>query len=47
MYVKLLLVKKQQQLNLGQDMERLQTKGEAAEEELRALEMDMTGKVRA
>lgn len=27
------------------DMERLQTKGEAAEEELRALEMDMTGKL--
>lgn len=27
-------------------MERLQTKGEAAEEELKALELDMTGKVR-
>jgi len=28
-----------------QDMERLQSKGEAAEEELKALEMDMTGKL--
>ncbi len=27
-------------------MEKLQAKGEVAEEELRALEMDMTGKVR-
>ncbi|EIN09571.1 DnaJ-domain-containing protein [Punctularia strigosozonata HHB-11173 SS5] len=31
--------------NLMQDMEKLQAKGEAAEEELRALEMDVTGKI--
>jgi hypothetical protein len=29
-----------------QDMEKLQAKGEVTEEELRALEQDMTGKVR-
>lgn len=30
---------------LPQEMEKLQAKGEVAEEELRALEMDVTGKV--
>ena len=31
---------------LNQEMEKLQAKGEIAEEELRALEEDVTGKVR-